>query len=508
MTPFRENHRRRVYLSFLAGASHWLRMRERQRKRATRRWWVHPIGQLRQTVGEFHHLYRQLRQYPDKFYEYFRMSPASFDLLLSKLSPQLRKTSMRPAISTEERLVVTLRYLATGQSFRALGFSFRIAYSTISLIVRECCEAIWTVLKDEYMRCPSTPAEWQSIAQELWEKTKFPNCLGCLDGKHCMLKKPKKSGALYYNYKGTFSIVLLALCDARYRFLFVDIGSFGHNNDAGIYDSSALGAALEMGALNIPPPSTLPGTELLTPYVVVGDGAFPLKPYLMKPFSGQNLSTEKDVFNYRLSRCRRLIENTFGICSSMWRILLKPIETSIKSADASIRAVCALHNFLIAEENTDFSPARMADRDEDDNGVWRTQLATLRQPNHIRPPRAHNSSLIAKNVRANFQAFFQGSVEQSFPKQTPLCSLHSTCKLLSLRDRNLLQSKMQKVILCILLLTVLSIAVPSVSAACKKVGPDNVKIDRACSRGESLGCNAGGQGQNCRFCGKEGLPRC
>uniref|UniRef100_A0A914WID4 Uncharacterized protein n=1 Tax=Plectus sambesii TaxID=2011161 RepID=A0A914WID4_9BILA len=96
----------------------------------------------------------------------------------------------------------------------------------------------------------------------------------------------------------------------------------------------------------------------------------------------------------------------------------------------------------------------------------------------------------------------------SLPKQTPLCSLNSTCKLLSLRDRNLLQSKMQKVILCILLLTVLSIAVPSVSAACKKVGPDNVKIDRACSRGESLGCNAGGQGQNCRFCGKEGLPRC
>uniref|UniRef100_A0A914UKM0 DDE Tnp4 domain-containing protein n=1 Tax=Plectus sambesii TaxID=2011161 RepID=A0A914UKM0_9BILA len=193
----------------------------------------------------------------------------------------------------------------------------------------------------------------------------FPNCLGCLDGKHCVLKKPNKSGALYHNYKGTFSVVLLALCDARYRFLFIDFGSYGHNNDAGIYDSSALGAALEMGALNLPPPSTLPGTDLLTPYVVVGDGAFPLKPYLMKPFSGQNLLTEKDVFNYRLSCCHRLIENTLGICSRMWRILLKPIETSIKSADASIKAVCALHNFLIAEENTDFSPARMADRNEE-----------------------------------------------------------------------------------------------------------------------------------------------
>uniref|UniRef100_A0A914W5I5 DDE Tnp4 domain-containing protein n=1 Tax=Plectus sambesii TaxID=2011161 RepID=A0A914W5I5_9BILA len=91
----------------------------------------------------------------------------------------------------------------------------------------------------------------------------------------------------------------------------------------------------------------------------------------------------------------------------MWRILLKPIKTSIKSADASIKAVCALHNFLIAEENTDFSPARMANHYEEDDGIWRTQLAMLRQPNYIRPPKAHNSSLMAKNVRANFQAFFQ-----------------------------------------------------------------------------------------------------
>uniref|UniRef100_A0A914W427 Transposase Helix-turn-helix domain-containing protein n=1 Tax=Plectus sambesii TaxID=2011161 RepID=A0A914W427_9BILA len=99
------------------------------------------------------------------------MTTSSFDLLLSKVSPQLRKTSLRPAILPDEHLVMTLHYLATGQSFRALGFSFRIAYSTISLIVRECCNVIWTALKDNYMICPSTPAEWQTIAQELWEKT-------------------------------------------------------------------------------------------------------------------------------------------------------------------------------------------------------------------------------------------------------------------------------------------------------------------------------------------------
>jgi hypothetical protein len=238
MVPFREKQKRHLFLHLLAGAAHWLPMRARQRKRTQRRWWVHPIGQLRRTLGEYHHLFKQLRQHPRKFHEYFRMSPASFDLLISKVSHQLQKTSIRPAIRPEERLVVTLRYLATGHSFRALGFSFRMANCTIGLIVKECCTAIWNELKFQYVKCPSTAAEWQSISQELWEKTQFPNCVRCVDGKHCQVKKPNKSGALFHNYKGTFSVVLLAVCDSRYRFIFVDIGSYGHNNDAGIYESS------------------------------------------------------------------------------------------------------------------------------------------------------------------------------------------------------------------------------------------------------------------------------
>uniref|UniRef100_A0A914X1E4 DDE Tnp4 domain-containing protein n=1 Tax=Plectus sambesii TaxID=2011161 RepID=A0A914X1E4_9BILA len=166
--------------------------------------------------------------------------------------------------------------------------------------------------------------------QELWEKTQFPNCLGCLDGKHCILKKPKKSGALYHNYKGIFSIVLLTLCDARYRFLFMDIGSLVTTMMQASIIRQGGGTApghntLENGTLNLPPLSSLPTTQLLTPYVVVDDGAFPLNTYLMKPFAGRNPPPENDVFNYRLSRCRRQIENTFGIYSNMWRLLLKPI---------------------------------------------------------------------------------------------------------------------------------------------------------------------------------------
>lgn len=75
-------------------------------------------------------------------------------------------------------------------------------------------------------------------ATEFWKKWNFPNAIGCLDGKHIRIRCPKKSGSLYFNYKGYFSIVLFALVDASYKFIAVDVGSFGREGDAGIIQSS------------------------------------------------------------------------------------------------------------------------------------------------------------------------------------------------------------------------------------------------------------------------------
>ena len=84
-----------------------------------------------------------------------------------------------------------------------------------------------------YLKQP-THAEWKRIAARYHEKWQFPNCIGALDGKHVRMVAPNNSGSVYYNYKGTFSIVLLAICDADYRFTIVDVGASGHKSDAGI----------------------------------------------------------------------------------------------------------------------------------------------------------------------------------------------------------------------------------------------------------------------------------
>jgi len=124
-----------------------------------------------------------------------------------------------------------------------------------------------------------------TLSAEFEAKTNFPHCIGALDGKHVSILPPPNSGSLYYNYKHYFSIVLLALVDANCRFIYVDIGEYGRVSDGGVFNNSSLVQALEHNTLNIPPPSDVPNSQDPLPYVIVADDAFPLKKYLMKPYS-------------------------------------------------------------------------------------------------------------------------------------------------------------------------------------------------------------------------------
>lgn len=124
------------------------------------------------------------------------------------------------------------RYLATGESLTSLSFLFRISQPYITRIVKEVFRAIKENMFSAMMQ--PTREQFVLIANEFFKKWNFPNVIGCLDGKHVRIRCPNRTGSLYYNYKDFFSIVLLALVDANYRFIAVDIGSFGREGDAGI----------------------------------------------------------------------------------------------------------------------------------------------------------------------------------------------------------------------------------------------------------------------------------
>ncbi|XP_039610051.1 protein ANTAGONIST OF LIKE HETEROCHROMATIN PROTEIN 1-like [Polypterus senegalus] len=243
------------------------------------------------------------------------------------------------------RLAVMLRYLATGMSLRALAASYQLGPATVCKIVAEVCQAIWTVLKDEFVAFPDTD-QWKNIRRDFWDFWNLPNCLGVIDGKHVRVRAPCHSGSAFFNYKGYFSFILLAVCDARYRFTVVDIGAYGRDSGAGVFVRSKFGSQLIEGNLSLLPPSTLPGSEVLSLHVFVADEAFPLKNNLMRPYSGTNLTPEQRIYNYRHSRARRVVENAFGILAARWRIFGKAMECSVDRAQDITKAWICLHNYL------------------------------------------------------------------------------------------------------------------------------------------------------------------
>ncbi|XP_065661292.1 uncharacterized protein LOC136084684 [Hydra vulgaris] len=192
------------------------------------------------------------------------MSPSTFKRLLQIVAHDITKntTKMRKPICAQERLAITVRYLATGDAHTRLAANYRMSPTTVGRIVHETCNAIWNNLLREYVKTPNSEIEWEKIAYEFETRWHFPHCVGAIDGKHVQMMKHV---------------------------------------------------------------------------------------HMMKPYAFKNLLTDKLIFNYRLSRARRVVENAFGIASSRFRVFHKPIIANVENVIAITKAVVALHNFLMTE---------------------------------------------------------------------------------------------------------------------------------------------------------------
>ncbi|KAJ8966435.1 hypothetical protein NQ314_003533 [Rhamnusium bicolor] len=264
-------------------------------------------------------------------------------------------------------------------------FAFRIGKCIVSKVIAESLKAIWDVLKD---------------------------------------LAPPKSDSKYYNYKGQHSIVLMAICDADYCFTLVDIGASGRHSDGGIFKNSIMGQMLEEKTLLLTEPSALNivGPTLL--YVFVGDEAFQLSTYMLRPFppSRENLTREKRVFNYRLSRARRVIEYVFGILVAKWCIFRKPIYASLETTEKIIQAAVVLHNFLRRKDAHEtphdriYFPPNLVDSDDNEDGEWRAMLTSNMFDLQNAGSNSHSRDAIS--IRNNYMHYFvnDGSVPWQWDK--------------------------------------------------------------------------------------------
>ena len=213
----------------------------------------------------------------------------------------------------------------------------------------------------------------------------------------------------------------MAVADADYAFTYVDVGAYGRENDASIFADSTFGRRLEEGSLHLP--NANPG-EL--EFVFVGDEAFQLKPRVMRPYPGAKLGGlgasehhQRLVYNYRLSRARRVVENAFGILVTKWRALRQPLVAKIETVDAVVKASCVLHNFLRRRDGVSNDRLYISQGDVDMDvegrvvrGAWRREAASQGLAD-IGRLGSNNPARGATDLRERFARYFvsrEGSV--------------------------------------------------------------------------------------------------
>jgi hypothetical protein len=276
------------------------------------------------------------------------------------------------------------------------------------------CDAIHGEYRQELFTLPSTPDEWREVSKRFATRWNFPHTLGAIDGKHIALKKPAKSGSTHHNYKGFCSIILLAVVDGNYNFMWASVGADGTASDTGVFNRSSLKRAFEQERLGLPPPEPIPGDDRDIPYFLVGDDAFAMRTWLMKPFAHRHLTRRERIFNYRLSRARRIVENGFGILCHRWRCLLTTLQTTVPNSRSIVQGCLSLHN-LVRARNPAMAAGEVDQEDDQGNvvpGSWRDDVQ-LTDP---LTAGGNRDSRDAKNQR-NYLADYYNSAQGAVPWQ-------------------------------------------------------------------------------------------
>lgn len=209
-------------------------------------------------------------------------------------------------------------------------------------------------------------------------------------------------------------MILLAAVGPKYEILWADVGTNGRASDGTVWQKCRIKDALiaEDNPLNLPKPKPLPGRTKPVPFVLTGDDAFALATYMMKPYPQAGLTTEGRIFNYRLSRDRRISENAFGILANRWRILRSVIPLCPQKVTQLTLAIITLHNFLLQnpESSKNYVPAQLTDVEDQNTGdvtpgLWHNDPCSSSWLSYD-PNCSNNYSADAKSIREEYKEYF------------------------------------------------------------------------------------------------------
>ena len=286
-----------------------------------------------------------------QFIQNFRVSPEAFQYVCRRLKNKLERmdTNYRICIPVRKRVAIALWRLATNSEYRTVSHLFGVGISTVLQSVRELCDAVIAVLLPQHIPVPD--------GRMLEEKANFfrdrwgvPQCVGAIDGSHIPIIAPEEYPGDYFNRKGWHSIILQGVVDGKGLFWDVCVGYAGSVHDARVLKQSELWERLGDGQILGTNKATISGLDV--GHFLIGDPAYPLQKWLMKPFADTGrLTPEQHKFNYSVSRARSVVETAFGRLKGRWRCLMKRNDCKVEMVKKMVLTCCVLHN--ICEEYGD-----------------------------------------------------------------------------------------------------------------------------------------------------------
>ena len=221
---------------------------------------------------------------PQDWMENFRTSRETFLYLCDQLRRTISRqnTRLRRAISVERRVAITLWVLATPCEYRTVAHLFGVARCTVCCIIKDTCEAIVKVLLPKYIHFPVGPKLKETVTGFL-DRWGLPQCAGSIDGSHIPVRPPAMNHTDYYNRKGFYSIIVQAVVNHNYLFTDLCIGWPGSVHDARVLANSGIYKKYYNKEILQGDELCVDGCEI--PVFLVGDSAYPLLPWLIKPFA-------------------------------------------------------------------------------------------------------------------------------------------------------------------------------------------------------------------------------
>lgn len=279
--------------------------------------------------------------------ENFRMSKGSFEYLCAELSPHIAKrdTNFRKAIEVRHRVAITLYWLADTARYRTIANLFGVGKSTVCTIVKQVCEVLVGILLSRYIYFPQNRQEVQDEIDGFRDRAGFPQVVAALDGCHVPIIAPLQSSEDYVNRKGFYAVTLQGLVDSNYRFVDIFVGWPAKVHDARVFRNSPLFShCCARTFLPLDLSQVISGVRV--PPLILGDSAYALTDWLMKPYTDRgNLTREQVNFNKILSMTRVVVENAYGRLKGRFRSIAKRLDLNVETACLVIGACCVLHNF-------------------------------------------------------------------------------------------------------------------------------------------------------------------